>query len=81
MKTIIMLAAMASLAFAAVPAVAQNQQGAKEPGMSGAEDVLRARGNIKGADRIARAKCFSGVGACTPKYAAQRAKARSTARR
>ncbi|HEY4981078.1 MAG TPA: hypothetical protein VII24_03840 [Pseudolabrys sp.] len=41
--------------------------------MSGAESVLRAKGDVTSADRIERAKCFSGTGACTGKYAVQRA--------
>lgn len=41
--------------------------------MSGAESVLRAKGDVTSADRIERAKCFSGTGACTGKYVVQRA--------
>ena len=72
MKTIIIMATLAILS--ATTANAQ-QRPAAASGMSGAEGALLAKGNVKGADRIARARCFSGMGACNAKYAKQRAQA------
>ena len=68
-----------ALVFAGISANAQTRSAATS-GMGGAESALRAKGNIKGADRVARARCFSGIGACSEKYAAQRAQAMKRAR-
>jgi hypothetical protein len=73
MKIVIIVAAVMALVFAAISANAQTQSAATS-GMGGAEQALLAKGNAKGADRIARAKCFSGTGACNEKYGAQRAR-------
>ena len=64
------------LALATVPVSAQTT-GSATSGMGGAEAALRAKGNLKGVDRIERAKCFSGVGPCNAKYGALRARARA----
>lgn len=61
-------AALAALTVTAAPTFAQTKSSATT-GMGGAEQVLRERGNVKGADRIARARCLSGLGACTGKHA------------
>jgi len=74
MKAVVIIAALMGLLFAAISANAQSRTSAGA-GMGSAEAVLRAKGNISGADRIARAKCFSGIGPCSEKYAAQRARA------
>jgi hypothetical protein len=55
--------------------------GSAKSGMGGAEAALIAKGNVKGADRIARAKCFSGTGACNAKYGALKARAQARAQR
>ena len=51
----------------ATPGLAQTRSATT--GMGGAEDVLKARGDERGANRIARARCLSGLGRCTGKYA------------
>jgi opacity protein-like surface antigen len=79
MKTFMIASTLICLAFAPAAANAQTQPAASA-GMGGAESALRAKGNVKGADRIARAKCFSGMGACSGKYAAQREQASKRAR-
>lgn len=71
MKTIIIVAALASLTFAAAPASAQNQSGAATSGMGRADSALRAKGDVKGAEQIERAQCSSGLGPCTEKDAKQ----------
>lgn len=80
MKTFMMIGTLAVLAFAVAPAGAENFSSAKS-GMGSAEAALAAKGNIKGADRIARAKCFSGTGPCNAKYGAMRARAQTRAQR
>ena len=74
MKMVVIIVALMALVFAAISANAQTRPSAGG-GMSIAEFELRAKGDDKGADRIARARCFSGVGACSEKFAAQRARA------
>lgn len=80
MKTFIVIGTLAAFAFAALPANAENLGSAKS-GMGGAEAALIAKGNVKGADRIARAKCFSGTGVCNAKYGALKARAQARAQR
>ena len=79
MKTYVIVTALAALALTSLPAGAQTG-GAAGSGINGAESVLRAKGDAKGADRIARARCFSGIGRCTPKFAGQRARAMKRAK-
>jgi hypothetical protein len=80
MKTFMIIGTIAALAFATMPASAENMGSAKS-GMGSAEAALIAKGNVKGADRIARAKCFSGTGACNAKYGALRARAQARVQR
>ena len=71
MKILIIFAAVASLAFPATSASAQNTTGAAISGMGSADSALRAKGDVKGAERIERAECFSGKGPCSEKDAAK----------
>ena len=65
----IVLLALSALALTvpATPVLAQSRSATG--GMGGAEEVLKSRGDTRGVDRVARARCFSGIGACTGKYA------------
>jgi hypothetical protein len=74
----ILVAASLSLGTAAY---AQNQTGAAASGMTGAESTLRAKGDVKGAARINRAMCLSGLRNCTGKYAIKGTRAMAKARR
>jgi hypothetical protein len=69
MKTLIIVVAIASLALPVASASAQNRSGAATNGMGSADSTLRARGDVKGAERIERAECFSGLGVCNQKDA------------
>ena len=80
LKTSVALLALLAVTLTVPTTPGHAQTRSATTGMGGAEAVLKARGDTRGADRIARARCLSGIGACTGKYAGYARATKNTAR-